>query len=82
MADSIEVEVVFRSDRLEPRAFRYRGRLLQVLDLGRHWQQDDEIHWLVRTSDRRVFELIHQRSEGYWRLGSTPADYKGRGPAA
>ena len=81
MADWIEVEVVFRADLLEPRAFRFQGRMIRVLDLGRHWQEAGEVHWLVRSVDRRVFELIHHQREGRWSLGSTPEDLRGRGPA-
>lgn len=77
MSDPLEVETALRKERLEPRAFRWRGTTYRPLDLGRHWRQASNQHWLVRTVDGQVFELIYHPDESRWSMGRTPADFQG-----
>ena len=81
MVDVLEVEADLSVEPPEPRRFRWRGRTYTILDLGRRWQQEDEQHWLVRTSAKRVYELIYDLETGQWRMGRTPKEFQARGPA-
>lgn len=80
MTTPIEVEAVLRDDLLEPRTFLWNGRRHRVLDLGRHWKEPGQIHWLVRTHTQKVFELIYRQGEKRWIMGRTPNDFQPRGP--
>ena len=76
MTEALEVEAVFRKDKLEPRAFRWQGKLYQPLETGRHWQVEGQRHWLVRTMPGEVFELIYHLDQNHWSMGRTPADFQ------
>ncbi|MFP3853854.1 MAG: hypothetical protein ACLFWD_06120 [Anaerolineales bacterium] len=82
MVDVLEVEADLSVEPPEPRAFRWRGRTRTILDLGRRWQQENELHWLVRTPAKQVYELIYDLENGQWSMGRTPEEFQPRGPAA
>jgi hypothetical protein len=82
MGDAITVESDLVDGLPRPRAFLWKGRRLTVTDLGRQWSDEQgRRHFLVRVSDRQVYELAYQPAEGHWTLERTPAQFRGRGHA-
>jgi hypothetical protein len=65
----LHVEVVYRMDphgNPIPLQFVWEGRLHNINDIGREWQEDNERHMLVRVSNGQVYELIHNPISLEW----------------
>ncbi len=79
MSFPVAVEVKFEADgSIRPLAFVWEGELISITSLGRQWEQDGEIHFLVMSLDERVYELAYRPSEGRWRLYPRPQDLGGK----
>lgn len=69
MRERISVEVHVTEDgSLRPLAFAWKGRRRKVAALGRRWVADDGQHFLVRTPEGQVYELICDEGSGDWWL--------------
>jgi hypothetical protein len=80
MDEPIEVEAgLLPNGDVQPRAFRWEGRLHQIAAVGRQWTEQGEHRFLVMTPDERVFELALLPDAAGWRLRRTPAAFGGRG---
>lgn len=75
MNDPVAVEArAEEGGALRPLAFLWRQRRYPITALGRQWEQDDERHFLVMTTDDQVYELVYLAREGAWRLRRAPGD--------
>jgi hypothetical protein len=80
MDEPIEVEARFLADGgIQPRAFRWQGRLHPIAAIGRQWTHEGEHRFLVMTPDEHVFELAFLADVAGWRLRRTPAAFGDRG---
>ena len=60
MFEMCEVEASFRPNGLpRPTYLTWKDQKLTVVDYGRHWQDDDGWHLLIRVADGTVFELLY-----------------------
>ena len=79
MSNAIHVEARFRDDgEIVPFAFVWEERRFAVLALGRQWQEDSSRHFLVMTSEDKMFEIIYNEDEGNWCMGRSPAEFERR----
>lgn len=70
MFEICEVEANFRPNGLpRPTCLMWKGQERIVIDYGRHWQNEDGWHLLIRVADGNVFELLYNGSQ--WRGRST-----------
>ena len=76
MRELITVEVRLDEDgRMRPEAFVWRGRRCVVLNHGRRWEQDGQLHFLVQDLRLGTYELALEREEGRWCLLRAPEDF-------
>lgn len=70
----IEVEARFWPDgRVEPLAFRWRGRWYAISGHGRQWEDaQGRRHFLVMTVPDRIWELAFDPAAGQWYLLRRP----------
>ncbi len=69
------VEVAFRYDeagRPLPTAFTWQGRIQNIREVGRQWQEGERLHFLCMAEGSQVYELVFARDEGLWYLGHRP----------
>jgi hypothetical protein len=70
------------SGQLLPVAFSYEGNRVVVVSYGRQWNTEEAHHYLVMDSQRRVYELAHNRAEDRWVLKRTPESFGSSRPGA
>ncbi len=79
MSFPVAVEAKFETDgSIRPLVFVWEDELISITSLGRQWEQDGEIHFLVMSLGERVYELAYRPSEGRWRLYPRPQDLGGK----
>lgn len=79
MSDVIHVEARFAEDGgILPLVFVWEERRFAVLALGRQWQEGSSRHFLVMTSEDKVFEITYNEDEGNWCMGRSPAEFDRR----
>ena len=69
------VEVVYRLDsrgKPHPLQFYWDGRLHEIEDIGREWEEELEWHMLVRAANERVCELIYNPVLHEWFMKTLP----------
>jgi nicotinamide-nucleotide amidase len=65
--DGVEVRARFDADgKIEPLAILWQGQEQRVDAIGRRWQTEDGLHFLVLTPSGRAFELRYAISEMRW----------------
>ena len=52
----------------KPVALIWTGERLEVTEILSRWRSPDEIHFRVRVSDGRIFELIYDEAADGWRI--------------
>lgn len=52
----------------EPRSFQWGGVEYEVEEIERAWQEPGERHFLVKTGDKKLFELCYNEAEERWSL--------------
>lgn len=67
MTDPAEVEARFGEDgKITVLSFAWRGRRLPVTSMGREWESEERHHFLVMTTNERVFELVYESASARW----------------
>jgi hypothetical protein len=61
--------------KLRPLAFVVDGKRVDIVSHGRHWAEGDLEFFLVMDHRRRVYQLVHDRSQNRWSLDRSHSDY-------
>jgi hypothetical protein len=81
MKEPIAVEARFEAEGiLRPLAFEWQGKRFIITNLGRQWEKEGMLHFLVMTTGDHVFELVHLQGENRWLLSRIPQDFKPHTP--
>jgi len=73
MSEPTEVEARFGADgKITIRSLTWRWRTLPVVSHGRRWKADDGLHFLVMTTEERIFELVFDPDSGLWQVARVP----------
>jgi hypothetical protein len=79
MSFPVAVEAKFETDgSIRPLAFVWEDEIIRIVSMGRQWEQDGEMHFLVMSMDEKVYELAYQPSEGRWMFYPRPQDLGGK----
>lgn len=49
-----------------PIRFSWEGEWLEIIDIGRSWTSEQHTHYLVRTAQNQLFELVHNKDKNVW----------------
>jgi hypothetical protein len=60
---------------LRPQAFVWRGQRCVVLNHGRRWEQDGQLHFLVQDNHQGTYELAFEPEAGRWSVLRAPQDF-------
>jgi hypothetical protein len=73
MHEPTQVEAQFNSDgTITLFSFSWQGSQLPVLSMGREWPAAAGRHFLVTTTEKRVFELVFEPTNLAWHVVSAP----------
>ncbi len=79
MSIPIAVEAKFETDgSIRPLAFIWKDERVAIASLGRRWEQDGEVHFLVMSADEKVYELAFRQTDSVWLLYRRPEDLGGK----
>lgn len=79
MSYPIAVEARFETDgSIRPLAFVWQDEVIRIASLGRQWEMEGEVHFLVMPANERVFELAYRQTDGRWILCRRPQDFGGK----
>lgn len=51
-----------------PRSFQYGGESMEVGEVVRMWREPEELIFVVRTPDRRLFRLAYEEAIDRWHV--------------
>jgi hypothetical protein len=66
------VEVTARFDAqgdITPLQFSWKGGVYRVESCGRHWQDEQGMHFQVMVASGLIYELTYHSGEGRWFIG-------------
>ena len=73
MDEPTQVEAQFNTDgTITIFSFSWQGSQWPVTSMGREWHAEDGRHFLVTTTERRVFELVFEKISFAWHAVSAP----------
>ncbi len=79
MSLPIAVEAKFETDgSIRPLAFVWKDTRIRIASLGRRWEQDEEVHFLVMSADEKVYELAYRQKDSLWFLCRRPENLGGK----